>query len=379
MNVSRAYYQDGYKTAARNGGIPEDAYWIEMSPYYQCNLISRGMKINNYDILEDNKKSWFDGYLDQHLSVGGERAAKIVKEYRRIYPEQIWPETIYGQQYTLFFNQIDNDKYSGRGKRDYYWPAVWPKPSKAVTVKAGSFPEALRQTWLVIVQQDTSLLVEVTLAGALLPIREGDARRKLLYSYYNASLNADNAIQRLSDYRRQFSQYSASQITELTKRERERLITYKALERELFNFYINLYNECPPKHTEIFQVAYIEEVLRSMEPSAEKQEIQTILDEYFIFEKIDNITAYLLDGTLPNMESSEDCTLVLSWNLSNYFLYSAYGWSPHKDFHEKVEHAIHEAVNGNNEEINNLLGICEDKRPFAHYANALMDAGDFNI
>lgn len=367
MNAYRAYYEAGYQTSAHNGLIPKAEGWIKIHPDYLCGRITDTATIDK----EKGRKAWFNGYLDQGLSTGGESAINAIEIYRRLYPEQIWPETIFGQQYTLFYNQVTFNKSTGHHSEK------WPKPSKVITVDANSFPEAIRKAWAKIVQDDTVLLEEVAFIGAHLPIREGSHQRKLLHRYSNATLYADAALQRLSNYRVQFSQYNPYQIEEIVKNEQEKLKAYTAIERELSNLYVDLYGRRPPERSDIFIVAYIEDVLRNMRPTQEKEGLEQIFNDYFEHENTDALMEYVHEGILPNQECCEDNTLISLWDLQDYFLRSVYGWSPHRALYNEILSAVQETVNGNTEKLDNLVKSHTDVRPLACFADQLLEAGAY--
>jgi len=378
MNEERISYDLGYDAVGRVR---------EMEPRLDFGMAPFLKEPKNFYVVpqpdeiryRQNRKAWFDGYLDRSLEIGGSQAKAAMNAYSRHYPLDIKQETVPGKQYTLFFEQTDTYKrYNHQGHASNEVLKKVPLPALRLDVSAGSFPRAIRQAWATIAGGDTSLLAGASLMGVYLPTNLNDPLKNLLHRYYNAAINVDVCKQKLASPARQFlrDERNSRKVSDFAEQERYNLAGYKAVERELSDMYKSMSGNRPPPLSDIFLIAYVEDIVRGLPISQQKTDLRIMLDDYEYSGNRDHLASFVYEGIMPDGGIYADIVPIWEWNLHDeYFLTDNSGWSPLQETHDEVRIALRDAKDGNTEKLDHLLETCKDMRPLAVYANELMEAG----
>lgn len=378
MNEERLSYRYGYLAVGTvRGSAPQ--YDISMAPYIEPRKLLYTFTPSDEIRYRENRKAWFDGYLDRSLELGGTQAQKALEVYRHHYPLSCKPETVNGKTYILFFEQLDTYKWNESRNEDDQILKKVPLPIRRIDVNADSFSKAIRQAWSTIAADDTSLLASVTMKGAYLPINSNDPQKNLLYRYYNAVMDVDTSKQRLLYPRRQFLREVSNggpTLTDIVKQEQKALAGYKAVEKNVADIYKDITGKRPMPTQDIFLIGYVEDTVREMPESQEKTDLQNMLDFFEYNGNRDRLAAYVCEGVMPNGDICTENIPIWEWNLHDeYFLSDQNGWSPIREDYIEVQNAVCDAKAGNMKMLTDLLSIYRDMRPLAQYADELVEAG----
>lgn len=284
-----------------------------------------------------------------------------------------------GKQYTLFFEQLDTYRWHNNRYDRYEIYSKVPPPVLRIDVNAVSFPKAIRQAWSTIANGDTSLLASVSLLGVYLPVHTDDPRKDLLHRYYNAAIDVDAGKQRLKAPKRQFlrEESKSHKASEIIEQERRNLAGHKAVEKALAEVYKSMTGNAPPPLSEVFLIAYAEDIVGDNSLSPEDgYALQAMLGDYEYSKNTERLAAYVYEGVMPNGEINAENSPILEWDLHDqYFLTDQHGWSPLQKLYDEVRDAVQSAKAGDTEALSGLLNTCREMRAPAQYANELMEVG----